>query len=33
MLSMNYQNSLTLAFNMATQNHAQQQAILEDAGF
>jgi hypothetical protein len=27
---MNYQNSLPLAFNMAAQNHAQQQAILTD---
>jgi hypothetical protein len=30
MFSMNYQNSLTLAFNMAAQNNAQQQAIVAD---
>jgi hypothetical protein len=29
-VSTNYQNSLTLAFNMATQNNAQQQAIVAD---
>jgi hypothetical protein len=30
MFSMNYQNSLTLAFTMAPQNHAQPQAIVAD---
>jgi hypothetical protein len=30
MFSTNYQNSLTLAFIMAAQNHAQQQAIVAD---
>jgi hypothetical protein len=28
MFSMNYQNSLTLTFNMAAENHAQKQAIV-----
>jgi hypothetical protein len=27
---MNYQNSLTLAFSMAAENHAQQQALVAD---
>jgi hypothetical protein len=30
MFTMNYQNSLTLTFNVAAQNHAQQQAIVFD---
>jgi hypothetical protein len=30
MFSINYQNSFTLAFNMAAQNHARQQAIVAD---
>jgi hypothetical protein len=30
MFSMNYQNSLNLAFSMAAENHAEQQAIVTD---